>query len=1220
MSLQFVAGIGSAKTEYAIRRMIDRQTERKSGSSFIVVPEQYSMQTQKKLAEAHPSGCVMDIDVLSFNRLAFRVFEETGFDTGPLLDDTGKVLVLRKVIRENRESLVTLGSVLGKNGAVTKMKSLISEFMQYRVSPEDLGKVAFSGGAEPALRYRLNEIVTVYSAFLNYIADHYLVNEKLPETFARLLDRTDFLSGASVLFDGFTGFVPAQMAALEKILVRCHDVTVVLTAESEKDLTNSDAEDLFRMSFETARDLRELAYRNGVPVLPDLLVPEESRGICKNTEAPADEKFNGDRKAAGGGNADGSDHEGSPAQAGGDNTVCTAGGKKSAGASDEATAGSGNADGSFNRSQDLYADGTGGEYPGAAVTKEKTGGDPALKFLARHLFRKESASLPGRQESVVIASAADPEDEMRYAAENILRLVRENGYRYRDIAVVTGDLTKYAETAERVFTENGIPVFTDAGKPVLTNPAVEFVRAAVNMAAEGYTYQGVFRFLKSGMSVLSTEQVDLLETYVLAAGIRNRKAYDNEFTRVCRTMDPNTPGGANDVRKIFAESTAAFAEAMRKRGSTVREKVRAVYDLLVSHDIQRKCLMMADDFLRNGDPAGYREFSQIYRLVIDQLDKMVQIVGDEKTGNAEFSEMIDACFENCRMGLIPPGLDQVIIGDTERSRIADIKVLFLAGVNEGVLPKPAENASMLSAHDRDCLRGGGITLSPDEREVMFRQRFYLYLTMTKPSEKLFLTYSRNETGGKILMPSYLIGVIRNLFPDTEVRNVTESRTTGERVETDSGRREILIRGFQKLRAPETPEGFRELYARFDRDATGRIFLNRLKQAFAVRMPQTSIDRAAAAAIYGATPTLNATRLERFAKCAFAHFLQYGLRLRQREIRSFSPLERGLLLHAALERFTSLVRQKTGGWNTLSEDERITLAGEAFRLAQERMEYSTADSEPSEFYAVERLRELFNTVTWCVVEQVRRGNFTPFAFEMKYQTGGVVGVIDRLDLCENPSGNYLRVIDYKSGKETFSLSNLYYGTKLQLPLYMKAATDIAAGSRTLGHAEPAGIYYFNLNETVEEVESLDTEVQKEKILEGMRLEGFTREDPEILTLTDRTLAPGCKSGIVRITINKDGTLRKGSAALSKTAFQTIYRYTEDIVRRMRERIADGDAAILPGKEEKNCSCDFCEYRGVCRYEERVPGYATVQWETGTTEEWLRVMEERLSENRHGKKMD
>ncbi len=435
MSLQFIIGnSGAGKSGTAYENIIREASANPDRLYYVIVPEQFTMQTQKTLVEMHPDGGILNIDILSFERLAYRVFEEVGGDTRRIMEETGKNMVLQKLVQMNQKDLVYLRNQMKKPGYLDEVKSLISEFMQYEIKEEELDEMIRESEDKTLLQMKLQDVKVLYQAFREYLSGHFMTAEEVLEVLAKEIQFSEKLKGSVLLLDGYTGFTPVQLEVLRELLAVCERVSVTVTMDvREQFLAMGKPHELFYMSHKMIRSLAELT---------------------KNIEEP----------------------------------VWVAPGRKS-----------------------RFADA------------------PALDFLEQHLFRYHRAVYEREQQEIQIFSARDPEKEMEETARRILRLVREKDHRYGQIAVITGNLEEYGSVAAQVFEDAGIPYFIDEKHSILMNPFVEYLRAALEMVVQGFSYESVFRYLRCGMSDISRSEADKLENYVIALGIRGIRRWREKW-------------------------------------------------------------------------------------------------------------------------------------------------------------------------------------------------------------------------------------------------------------------------------------------------------------------------------------------------------------------------------------------------------------------------------------------------------------------------------------------------------------------------------------------------------------------------------------------------------------------------------------------------------------------------------------------------------------------
>ena len=609
MALQFVPGhSGAGKSFQLYQKILQEAREHPERNYLVIVPEQFTMQTQKELVSLSPRHGIMNVDILSFDRLAHRVFAEVGGDQTPVLEDVGKILVLERVVQEQKKKLGVLGSSLEKLGTVSEMKSLLSELMQYDIHPEELDEIGNLAKEKPLLYHKLKDVQTIYQGFSEFLRKRYITAEEVLDLLCEKIGSSRLVRDSWIILDGFTGFTPVQNKLLRELLKLARQIWVTVTLDEKVSVAQlKRPQHLFRMSGEMMESLTRMAAEERVEILdPWWVHPGEHSRFCEA---------------------------------------------------------------------------------------------PALEFLEQHLFRYDKRQFRKEQEEVQIFQAGNPKEEMEEIARRIRLLVRTKGYRYGDFAVITGDMTTYGSYARQVMEQCKIPCFIDEKHSILMNPFVEYIRAAVNLVVEHFSYESMFRYLRCGLSGIPVYQVDQLENYCIAVGIRGEKQWNDHWVRRYRGMEEGSIEAINQIRERVWEKIGPFAAYMKEKEHTVEERTRMLYEMIVKDGIQERLAEKEQEFAAQGDQAMVKEYSQIYGMIMELLDKMVQMLGSETITAKEYGQLLDVGLQEMRVGIIPPTADQVLIGEMERTRLKDIKVLFFAGVNDGIIPKHGGRAGLLSESD-----------------------------------------------------------------------------------------------------------------------------------------------------------------------------------------------------------------------------------------------------------------------------------------------------------------------------------------------------------------------------------------------------------------------------------------------------------------------------------------------------------------------------------------
>lgn len=1140
MSLRFYFGpSGSGKSHRIYEEIMQRAAQEPGRNFLIIVPDQFTMQTQKDLVMRSDRGGILNIDVLSFGRLSHRILEEVGTKEMPVLDDTGKSLVLQKIAADLKEQLPAMGSLLHKQGYIHEVKSAISEFMQYGISTQDMDKLIASAEKRGALAMKLRDLKTLYRGFQDYIRDHFITTEETLDVLRRSLVKSKILPDSVVVFDGFTGFTPIQNRLIQELMRVCEETIVTVTIGEEEDPYQMDGEQkLFHLSKKTVADLVKLA-----------------------------------------------------------------------------------AEAEVTRGEDVFVKGGPNRFTEA----------PALCYLEQNLFRYQYEPYTEKQCEIRMFEALSPREEVHQTALYIRKLIREEGLTYRDIAVVIGDLEGYASYVETEFGQLEIPCFLDRTRGIVLNPMIEYIKSALQLYIRDFSYDTVFHFLRSGMADISREEIDELENYVIRTGARGYRTYSRLFTR--RTEEMQQGSGQEDteraeetmerlnrIRQQFADTVEILHMAPRAKAG---EYVDHLYDFLEQNQVQQKLLNYQQQFEQEGDLAKAREYAQIYRLVMDLLDQIYELLGEEEISLQEFADILEAGFGEITVGTIPQNVDRIVVGDMERTRLKQVKVLFFLGVNDGNIPKNASKGGIISDMDREFLIESGTEMAPSPRQQMYIQRLYLYLNMTKPSERLYLSYAKVNSDGKGIRPSYLIDTVRKLFPQLAVE-YPQNRSRLEQIE---GRQEGARYLAEELREyadgtlrEEERQDFYLMYRAYETDPEGR---DRLTAAAFRRYKESGLSRIVARALYGRQLENSVSRLETYAACACRHFLQYGLSLQEREEFGFEVSDMGNVYHAVLENFAGKLAESGRTWWDFEENfatQAIKEAVEGYAATYgETVLYSSARNE----YAITRMSRILTRTVLTLQQHLKQGSFQPDDYELSFRFAEdldsihvdlseeekmhLQGRIDRIDVSEDAEHIYVKVIDYKSGNKKFDLAALYYGLQLQLVVYMNAAMELESRKHPDKEIVPAALLYYHIDDpTIETPVELTQEQINEEILTKLRMNGVVNSDPAVVERLDRFLQD--KSKVIPVEKKKDGSFSARSGILSREELQVVSAYVDTKIRQIGREILDGKIAANPYEKGNEEACIYCAYKKVCGFDGSIPGYEKRQLEDLDQQTLMQRMQE------------
>lgn len=1117
MSLQLYLGsAGSGKSYQMYRNIIEESQKNSEVNYLIIVPEQFTLQTQKDIVSMHPNHGVMNVDILSFMRFAYRVFDEVGGDVFPILEDTGKSMVIRKVVSEKRKELILFGAGVKKTGFINELKSLLSEFYQYNIRPDDFEQMLEASAKKPVLNAKLHDIRTIYDGFADYMKERYITAEEILVVLSKVIDRSDWLRNSVICFDGFTGFTPCQNEILAKMMSLAKKVMVTVTIDPRESIYEKESDyDLFSLSHKTIDKLREIAVSTNTKVEEPIYVQQR-----ESIEPPY--RFRG---------------------------------------------------------------------------------SPALAFLEKNLFRYPYEVYQAKQNEISIQVVKNPEAEIAFVVREIKRLIRDEGYRYRDIAVVTGDIERYGRLAKYYFSQANMPCFIDYKREILSNPFAVLLRSATQIAAEDYSYESVFAYLRTGLSHISLEDVDILEDYVLAMGIRGSKRYLEPFTRTYGRKKLIDLDRLNLIRDRLINEIHPLYEILKDTDKTVHDYIKALYELGIRLDVWEKLEKLSMYFKEQGLPLMAKEYEQVYRIVMELFDQIVLLLGDEHISLKELMEVLETGLVEAKVGLIPPGMDEIVIGDTQRTRLKDIRALFFIGVNEGIVPKLIGSGGIISDIERELLASNGIELAPTKRQQAFTENFYIYLSMTKPKDKLYITYHRVNEEGKSIAPSYLIGKLMTYFKELRVNNADDSVDELEHILQDEGV-SFLVEGLSSYRDgmvmqidKKSLELISELYHYYNDNEDRRRVLELIKAGVFYTNKERGISKEAAYLLYGDDLSGSVTRLERYASCAFAYYMAYGLSLEERSEYKLAVPDIGNIFHNAIDEFSKMLDVSDYSWHTIPDDIRGEWAIKSVEKAVEEFEGSYLRSNKRNEYLIKRIERITVRTLWALCNQIRQGSFEPSGYEMPFyymidESLSLKGRIDRMDLYETEDKVYVRVIDYKSGSTVFDIQSVYYGLSQQLAIYLSAAMDYLSSRHEGKEIVPAGIFYYNIDDPiVAKSDQVDEDIYK-----SLKMNGLVNSDKEVIRHMDNNLAGSegklrgsVKSDIIPVDTNKEGELSKRSSVANEKQINSLLDYVNVKLVEDRGNILQGNTSLNPYRLGERIACEYCEYKSACGFDPRLPGF-------------------------------
>ena len=1176
MALTFIYGNpGSGKSSRLIETLKNHTIQDPRKRIWLIVPEQYTLQTQKQMVRRSDGHVITNIDVVSFERLAFRAFDEIGLRPS-VMEDYGKSLMLRKIASDRLNDIGVLRTNIRHIGYIEEVKSMLSEMMQYDIKPDRLEEICKKLPEGSSLQKKIADLLVLYREMEKRFRDSLIPAEHLPDLLAVHANDVPGFHDAIFAFDGFTGFTPVQNQLVRRLMKLSSQMYVTVTLDSADSKSvqffasaqeglathmQTDMEfglrieDLFYMSKKMILDLLRMADAQGVSVTAPVCMVQDGQTRHFQKRALRHLEQNMFRSKP----------------------VGFAGPQSEIGITSCA-----------NPKEEL-------EYAAACIAEMVRAMDCRYSDFA--IVSADPATYDKYMDTIMhrygIPCFSDRKRDIMYhpLTETIRALLE---IIYSDFSV---------ESVCRLL-KAGLTGYTDDEIHLLENYCIA---------------RGIHGFRRWSTPF----RVPMRQTRDIAR--RTGKDGENLMAEEMLLL--------NRLRSRFTDILSPlyllFSDQDTDRQASVRAISETIFHILTGLNVEGRLVRMQENLIAGGRETEGAVYEQIYAAEMDLLDKYVSLLGEEKMDAFEYAQILDAGLAGMRIGILPPGSDCVILGDIERTRLDGIRWLFFLGVNDGLIPQNTDRGGILSQYDRDILQENGVRLAPSAREQVFLQHFYLYWNLTQPSEGLFLTYARLDRDGKAILPSYLVGKLSQMFPGMEIG--TFEQEANRNPVTPESAVSVWLSGLDyALEQDELLPNWAALHRYYNTNNEWKIRIRQFMDARFAAFGRDVLLPDTARTLYGTTLSNSVSRMEQFVKCPRMHFLSYGLRLNEREIFDVTPADLGSMMHEALARFSEKV-DRTCAWHDLTREIWEPLLSESIletELAQkESVIYETAANH----HRLDMVRRTLTESVDAMVRQIRSGRFIPVRYETDFkidylsqpdmaeilrddsalQRLYLKGRIDRIDRMIDGDKQWLRVVDYKSGDDRFDLLSFYHGLKMQLIVYLDAAMRQSAGSNS--ECGTGGVFYYHLDDPIIDWSEAKTDqTTEEMIFETYRLRGYVNADPVVYRGMDGTFEK--KSRIVPVSLKKDGQPDAHSKTADERSFALLRRHAVQKNISIAESILAGEISPLPYQLGTKTGCDYCPYKTVCGFDRRIAGYRFRELEDLNEEEiWNHLKDEQKEES-------
>lgn len=1147
MGLRAVYGrAGSGKTHLFLDEIKEQIRKGAEHPLILLVPEQFSFQAEKSLISAVGTGGIIKAEVLSFQRMAYRIFNEEGGITYPHIHPAGKSMIIYRILDRLKDSLRIFSGACEQDGFVSTVSSLITEFKRYSVTPERLKQAGDELPEGDMLREKLYELSLIFGDFESVLSERYRDSDDDLTLAAKKLSGSRLYDGADIWIDGFNSFTPQEYKMIGELMKKARNVSVSLCCDSLKNEVIGET-DVFSPVKHTWKKLAAIAKTNGVDVQEPVFAGDE-----------------------------------------------------------------------------LY----------------RFRESPELRHLEKNYYSFPFEVYNKKTRDISLFSAMNIYTEVESAACEIVRLCRDEGLRFRDIAVVTRNLPAYEKFIEIIFSEYEIPYHIDRKTDISNHPLVRLILSMMDIFIENWSYESVFRYLKTGLTKINPGDIDKLENYVLACGIRGSKWLDEKPWDMSTELIPDDRDSEeerkfldeiNGIRIKVIEPLARFRN--RTKGKhTAREFCESLFDFLCELDIPGAIEEWIARFRQRGELAAASEYSQVWNTVTELLDQTVEVMGDETFGIERFSSILKIGLGEYSIGTIPAALDRVFVGSAERSRSHEVKALFLLGVNDGIFPSAAMKEGILSDQDRSVLNGLGIELAGDTRTQAFDEQFLVYRTLTLTSRYLRISWPIADQEGRSMRPSVIVSRIKKIFPEVRRDSDIIPRLPDEFDMEWVSRprpafRKVVSAIRQKSDGKEINPAWKIVYRWFKDNDEWKEKCGAIKSAFAYRNEAEKISEEKVRLLYGEPVLSSVSRLEKYTSCPFAFYVQYGLGAKERKIFRLAPPDIGTFMHAVIERFSKMVIKGDVTWRTFDREWCRDRVSEIVDEMLEKMQGRGLAVSKRYTALAARLKRVVTRTVWLIAEYIRRSSFEPVDYEVGFGEGEkyppivieldsgkrivLRGRIDRIDELKTGDGKYLSIIDYKSGTKDFRLSDLYYGLQIQLITYMDAIWESEEKKADIP-VYPGGMLYFRVDDPIIKDRKDLTEEEIEKaIMKKLRMKGLVLADVRLIKDMDKTIEGS--SLVIPASLNKGDVIGKNSSCATLDQFRVMRRFIRRLLRKIGNEIAEGRTDIRPCKKKGITACAYCGFLSVCQFDAaRKENTYRLLYDKSDDEIWDLIMKETADE--------
>ena len=1091
MSLRIIYGkAGSGKSNFIFEEINKKIKSGEKNKIYIITPEQFSFTAEKKLMENKKS--IINAEVITFNRMAYRVMNEIGGNIHSQLSKCGKAMLIYSILQNEKKSFNLLNK--SDENIDVALRS-ISEFKKNEITVQDL-KNELDNINDKYLKIKVQDMILIYEKFNLKIQNKYIDETDLLSKLALNIDKVDLFKNSIIYIDEFVGYTKQELEIIKKLLSISKEITITFCLNNLELNSNPDI-DIFYPNKITLNKILKLLNKDEKIKIINL----NKLYRFKNNE---------------------------------------------------------------------------------------------LIYLENYLYNTKIKKYEKEIKNINLFLAKNQYSEIEYVAKNIINLVKKEKYKFNEIAIITKNVNTYSSLFKAIFSKYEIPVFIDEKKDLNQNILIRYILSILEIIIKNYSYESVFNYLKINFLEFDQEDIFKLENYCIKYGIKNNK-FKKDFIYGINEKNKKEINYLNELRKKIINPIINLENKINKK-QNVENIIKEFYLFLINEKIENKLNEKIKKLEKEKNFELAKEYKLSYEIIINIFDEIVNIFNNEKITLDNFYKIFKIGLKNSNLGKIPGTQDGVTVGDTERSRTHKVKAIFIIGLNDGVFPTINKDEGYFNDTDRNILKEQGIELAKGTIENLYDDNFNIYKAFTTAEEKLFLSYSSSDTEGKSLRPSTLILKIKKIFI-----NLKEKSDILEKNNYFINEKELyenLIFNINNFNEKNNLNNLFLFYKYFKENKNyKKILKNNLEYIKYLKMPE-KIKKENIQKLYGNKLNTSVSKLETFKSCPYEYFLQYSLKLKEKEELKIKNLDTGSFMHEVINSFfEELNKQKINVKNIEEKniekiinkiiDEKlqnsknyIFVATEKYKLLVKRLKRIILKA--LKYIIISLKSSDFEIIGTEVAFDEKNGKYKPIKIDLEDgKTIEIVGKIDRIDIAEDGNNKYIRIIDYKSSVKDIDFTSIYGGLQLQLITYLDAMCKIE-------DFIPAGILYFSLLEQmINSSKKLTEEEIEEKIKNNFKMKGLILADVKVAKMQDNNLMPSTSSKIIPAYMDKNGNLSpKKSNIATKEEFEKLQKYVNNTIKEIAKEILNGNIQLKPYYKNKKTPCEYCIYKNMCGFNSEI----------------------------------